>query len=123
MRTLGYWQSVLGDLLPIAVADIFKCCVYIYTSNIQQPLKIIQPDISQPVGIGIKLALTSITGENHYDAVSNKNKDAYVCVMQPTDVTKAGLDVFTVLSPRQSFLPCTERHPTINDSTIRRTFK
>ena len=48
--------------------------------------------------IGIDI---SITSENHYDAVSNKNKDAYICVMQPTDVNKAGLDVFTVLSPRQ----------------------
>lgn len=101
MRALGYWQSMIGDLLPLAVANLFKCCVYVYTSNIQQPLKMIQPDIVQPVGTGIKLALTSIPGENHYDAVSNKNKDAYVCVMQQTDVTKAGLDVFTVLSPKQ----------------------
>ena len=60
----------------------------------------IQPHIFQQVGFTIKLALTAITGENHYDAVSNKNKDAYVCVMHSTDVTKAGIDVVTVLSPK-----------------------
>ena len=75
-------------------------CIYIYTSNPQQPIKMIQSHIFQQVGFTIKLALTAITGENHYDAVSNKNKDAYVCVMHSTDVTKTGLDVVTVLSPK-----------------------
>jgi len=56
LRTLGYWQGPLGDLLPRGVANIFQCCVYIYTSNIQQPIKITQPHIFQPVELGIKLA-------------------------------------------------------------------
>ena len=101
MRALNYWQSMIGDMLPLAVANLFKCCVYVYTSNIQQPLKITQPDIVQPVRTAIKLALTFIPGENHYDAVSNQNNDAYVCITQQTNVTKAGLDVFTVLTPKR----------------------
>ena len=79
--------------------QVLRICIHF--SNIQQPLKIIQPDIVQPVRTAIKLALTFIPGENHYDAVSNQNNDAYVCIMQQTNVTKAGLDVFTVLTPKR----------------------
>ena len=54
---------VLGDALPLAVANLFKCCVYVYTSNIQQPIKTFQPDLFQSLGDNIKLALTAISGE------------------------------------------------------------
>ena len=40
MRALGYWQNMLGDLLPLADANLFKCSLYIYTNyNIQKPVR------------------------------------------------------------------------------------
>ena len=43
----------------------------------QKPVRMVQSDIVKP-------------------EVSNKNKEAYVCAMEQTDVTKAGLGVSTV---------------------------
>ena len=83
MRALGYWQSMLSDLLPLAAANLFKCSLYIYTSNTQKPVRMVQPDIVKP-------------------EVFSKNKEPYVCVMQQTDVTKAVLGVSTELSPKQN---------------------
>ena len=71
LRKMGHWNSQLCDAVPLALANVFRTHITIYSSNTNVPMKSISPDIASVPSFSkpVPLAVTECQGEEHYDAV------------------------------------------------------
>jgi hypothetical protein len=67
----GHWNIQLADCLPLAVANLYKRQLRVYSSRIANSVYDIVPDLSEnmPAVEPIKVTLFSIFGQEYYDAV------------------------------------------------------
>ena len=69
LRQAGHWSVSLADLIPSAVANLFKSKVIIYSSKPSQPVLELPPTIQ---GINAEVTFTfahiAMKGKEHYDA-------------------------------------------------------
>lgn len=67
----GHWNIKLADCLPLAVANLYKRQLRIYSSRIANSVDDIVPDLSENISAvePIKVKLFSIFGQEYYDAV------------------------------------------------------
>ena len=76
LRTSGQWNTALGDLLPLLVANLFQSRVEIFSSKEDSPYLMIVPDSSLPEhessvkhnSSNIQLVYTAVPGMEHYDS-------------------------------------------------------
>ncbi|MES9881873.1 MAG: hypothetical protein ABW185_13425 [Sedimenticola sp.] len=79
LRTDGHWNTSLADCLPLAVANLYQCCIRIYSSEIENPIQDIHPDINVEgvqTNDSINVARIAIRGKEHYDRVIILNDDS-----------------------------------------------
>ena len=74
----GQWDNILGDCLPLALANLYHCPVRIYSSKITTPVYDIQPNLNvvetAPANV-INLAYLAMRGSEHYNGVADFNVD------------------------------------------------
>ena len=83
LRTSGRWNTALGDLLPLAVANLFQSSVEIFSSKDDCPHLMIVPDLSLPEhesvimnhSSSIQFVYTAIPGREHYDSCMDKSSE------------------------------------------------
>ena len=70
LKRPGVWNTDIADYLPLAISNIYKTRVRIYSSNITASVLNFEPDISnRKTDNLLYLAYSCITGMEHYDAV------------------------------------------------------
>ena len=80
LRTSGRWNTALGDLLPLSMANLFQSRVEIFSSKEDSPYYMVAPDKSLPEhesrvkhhSSSIQLVYTAIPGQEHYDSCMEK---------------------------------------------------
>jgi len=66
------WNTDLADCVPLALANIYKTPVRIYSSRVENPVYDIQPDLNEDTTEKfIKIACVAMRGQEHYDAVQH----------------------------------------------------
>lgn len=67
----GHWNSDLADMMPLALSNIYRHPIRVYSSKVANSVYDILPDLGENSSSTdfIKVALFSITGQEHYDAV------------------------------------------------------
>lgn len=100
----GHWNIQLADCLPLAVANLYKRQLRVYSSRIANSVYDIVPDLSEnmPAVEPIKVALFSVFGQEHYDAVKPIEHE------QNTPSRKE-----STLSPQDNRTPKTAHHRNI----------
>lgn len=62
----GYFNSLLGDLMPLPIATALKVTIFILSKNLQSPPLFIIPLCGQPIGMIFLVYNPAAAG--HYDA-------------------------------------------------------
>ncbi|CAC5393377.1 unnamed protein product [Mytilus coruscus] len=67
----GHWNSDLADMIPLALSNIYRHPIRVYSRKVANSVYDILPDLGENNSSTdfIKVALFSITGQEHYDAV------------------------------------------------------
>jgi len=90
IRNSGTWNTNLADCMPLAVANITKRPIRIYSSNTQTPVIDVAPDLQEEPctnNAPIFLACTAVRGQEHYDAVKRLD-DTSSSEKEPTNLQK-----------------------------------
>jgi len=72
VRESGTWNMDLADCMPLALSNIMRRPVRIYTSKMQNPVIDVEPDLVEQSCVNnphILIACTAICGKEHYDAI------------------------------------------------------
>ena len=75
LRHSGNWNTCIADVTPLAIANIFRRYVRIYSSNITNPVCDVILDLhpDKPyLGPAITIAHTAIPGNEHYDCAQSE---------------------------------------------------
>ena len=68
---MGHWKSDISDAIPLAVANMQKCKIKIFYSDIRNPVYDIPPTLTDFDQISyINLAYLKVRDEEHYDGVT-----------------------------------------------------
>jgi hypothetical protein len=72
----GHWNMELADCMPLAIANLYKRPIRIYSSMVSNSVYDIYPDLQDADNSleFIKVALFAITGQEHYEAVCHLDK-------------------------------------------------
>jgi hypothetical protein len=72
----GHWNMELADCMPLAIANLYKQPIRIYSSMVSNSVYDIYPDLQDADNSleFIKVALFAITGQEHYEAVCHLDK-------------------------------------------------
>ena len=84
----GHWKGSICDCLPLAVANLYRMRVQVFSSNTITNVLNFTPDLCTPVTDDILfLAYTAIRGTEHYDAVipCNTANESVQCEKQTQD--------------------------------------
>ena len=71
LRTMGHWETSLADVCPLAVANLYRRPIRIFSSDATYNIRDILPDMGdreEPHGEPILLAHIAARGREHYDA-------------------------------------------------------
>ena len=72
LRQSGIWNNDIADCIPLAVANMFKCRIQIFSSSTLSPVYEVCPSLNESATKEmplIPLAYLAVPGEEHYDGI------------------------------------------------------
>ena len=83
LRQSGIWNNDIADCIPLAVANMFKCRIQIFSSSTLSPVYEVCPSLNESATKEmplIPLAYLAVPGEEHYSKVGELYYSRKLCV-------------------------------------------
>jgi hypothetical protein len=88
LRKPGHWNNVVGDCVPLAICNILRKNIRIFSSNSSKAVHDISPDINE-VTSDEHICVAYVDIEQHYDSVISVHSEQIACKIkqssQPND--------------------------------------